>query len=414
MTQDIPVKSRISRFQDTIQNNRGFLLVFMSTVALSIANYMTIVSMGWLVLEMTGSPLSLGVVWAIRAAPHLIWGMLAGAVADKIDRRKLILGMFAMLAGSTAIISVLIIYGWIQLWHIFLFIFIVGSLKTFDMTARQALIVDVVGGDHVMRSIALNAVGLRMMGVFGGAGAGVLIEVVGIEAPFNVMIICYIFGIVALSLIRGTKRKEHTERLEQLSLWNYLHEGLNIIVQNQVILVLVILAILCEIFGFSYQVLLPIYARDILEIGAVGLGSFTSMQSLGGLFATLTLATLGNYKSKGRLILTIYLFFGIVLILFAQSPWYLTSLILICLIGGVAAAFDVMQHIILQLNVADQQRGRAMGIWQLSIGFGPVGHLMVGEIADLIGAKLALTMNGVMILVSFLVMVQQFKKFIRS
>jgi MFS family permease len=389
-----------------------FLFLFASTLAVSATGSMTVVSTGWLVLEMTGSPLSLGIVWATRAAPHLLWGMLAGALADKLDRRRLLLWISIVLAGAAFLFGSLIMNGLIQLWHVFLFIFVTSSLKTFDMTARQAMVVDVVGRDHMMRSIALNSVGLRMMGLIGGAVAGVLISILGLASPFYVMAACYGIGLISLWLVRTESARRNQNALNQPSLWTHYREGFTIIAQNRVVTILVVLAILCEIFGFSYQVLLPLFARDILEVRALGLGAFTAAQSMGGLIATLALTAGSQYQAKGRLLLILYLSFGVVLLLFAQSSVYIFSLIIICLTGGVAAAFDAMQHIMLQLNVGEQQRGRAMGIWQVSIGFGPIGHILLGFIATTIGPIMALTINGILIIVSFFVITQitQFRK----
>ena len=367
---------------------------------------MVLVSTGWLVLEMTGSPLSLGLVWATRSAPRLLWGMLAGAVADKLDRRRLLLWILIVLAGMMFLFGSLITINLIRLWHIFLFIFLMSSLKTFEVTTRQALIVDVVDRHHMMRSIALNSVGLRLMGLIGGAAAGILISIWGIVNPFYVMAACYIVALISLWMVRTERTRLQHDSVKQSSLWTHYREGFTIIAQNRVVAVLVVLAILCEIFGFSYQVLLPLFARDILEVGVIGLGAFTAAQSLGGLISTLILTIKSRYQAKGRLILVLYLLFGVALLLFAQSSSYLFSLIAIFLTGGVAAVFDAVQHIMLQLNVSEQQRGRAMGIWQLSIGFGPIGHILLGFTASTIGPTMALTINGVLIIVSFLVIIQ--------
>jgi predicted MFS family arabinose efflux permease len=294
----------------------------------------------------------------------------------------------------------------IQLWQIFMFIFVTSSLKTFDMTARQTLVVDVVGRDQVVRSIALNSVGLRMMGLIGGAAAGVLISVWNTASPFYLMSVCYGIGFVFLWMIRPEKTQNDKDTVRQASLWAHYREGFTIIRQNRVIAVLVAIAILCEVFGFSYQVLLPLFARDVLNVGAVGLGAFTAAQSLGGLIATLALTAGSQGHAKGRLLLILYCLFGATLLLFAQSSTYFFSLFIICLIGGIAATFDAMQHILLQLNVAEEQRGRAMGIWQVSIGFGPIGHVFLGFLAAGMGPMLALTINGVLLLSTFLVILQ--------
>ncbi len=368
---------------------------------MSLGNFMMMVALGWLVLEMTDSPLSLGMVWATHSAPHLIWGMLAGAVADKVDRRRLLIWVFIDLAACAFTMGILISKGWVQLWHVLLFTFIMGSIATFAMTARQAFVVDIVDRKDAMGAISMNAVAMRIMGVFGGAIAGVVIELFGIEWPFYIMAIGYLLGIIILLCIRGVVRRFS---LEQQSIWGNFVEGLKIIGKNQIVLTLMVMAMVCEILGFPYLVVLPVFARDILSVGVIGLGVLNSVQSVGGLLAALTLASLGNYKHKGRLILGIFLFFGVFLVLFSQSPWYLVSLLFCGLVGAMAAAFDAMQHTMLQLNVTEEQRGRAMGIWQLSIGFGPVGYMAIGAITSLLGAQLALSINGIAIVAVFFIL----------
>jgi len=360
------------------------------------------VALGWLVLEMTDSPFLLGMVWAARMFPSLIFGMFAGAIADKVDRRRLLILVFIMQAAYAFLVGFLISRGWIQIWHIFLLIFISGSTMTLAIPTRQAFVVDIVGPEDAMTAISMNAVAMRVMGVFGAAAAGVVIELFGVEWPFYIMFIGYLLGIIVLLCIRGVVMKTSSE---QQSVWGNFVDGLKIIRKNRIVRTLMVVAIICEILGFSYMVLLPIFARDILNIGAVGLGMLYTAQSVGGLIGVLAIASLGDYKHKGRLILGFFLFFGIFLVLFSQSPWYLVSLLLIAIVGAMAAAFDAMQHTMLQLNVIDEQRGRAMGLWTLSIGFGPVGYLAVGAMAAFLSAPLALSINGIAIVATFFILV---------
>ncbi len=390
---------------------RNFSLLFVSTIIMSVSNFMMMVALGWLVLEITDSPLSLGILWASRSAPHFIWGLLAGAVADKVDRRNLLIWAFVMLAACAFAMGFTISNGWIELWYILLFSFVMGSISTFTMTARQAFVVDIVSRDDAMSAISMNSVAMRIMGVFGGIASGVMIGQFGIYWPFYTMAVCYIAGVIILLFIQGVTRDISSK---SQSIRGNLVDSLKIIGKNQIVLILVVMAIICEILGFSYHVLLPVFARDILEIGVVGLGILSATQSAGGLLAALSLASLGNYRRKGWLILCIFLFFGIFLVLFAQSPWYHVSLVLCGLVGAMAAAFDAMQHTMLQLNVADEQRGRAMGIWQLSIGFGPIGSLIVGALAGLLGAQLTLSINGIAIILIFFLLVPFARKLHRA
>ena len=383
-------------------HHRDYAPVFLSTVTMSIGRFMMMVTLSWLVLEMTDSPLSLGMVWAMRSAPNLIFGMLAGAVADKVDRRKLLIWAFAVLMACAISMGILISKDLIQLWHILLFSFLIGSITTFAITACQAFVVDIVGLEDAMTALSMNAVAMRSMGVFGGFVAGVVIELLGVAWPFYIMVVGYVFGLIALLFVRGVVQKAGSG---QESIRSTFVGGLRIIFQNQIVRILMMMAIICEIFGFSYLVVLPIFARDTLDVGVIGLGMLNSMQAVGGLLAALVLASLGNYRYKGWLILGVFLVFGVSLVCFSQSPWYLTSLLLVGIIGAMAAAFDALQHNMLQLNVSEEQRGRAVGIWQLSIGFGPVGHLAVGAVATLFGAQLALSVNGITIAAIFFILV---------
>ena len=380
---------------------RNFPLVFLTTVTFSVGHFMMMVALGWLVLEMTNSPFSLGAVWAARSAPFLIFGVFAGAVADKIDRRRLLIFTFIMLAAYAFLMGILISKAWIQVSYILLITFIIGSIMTFNMTATQAFVVDIVGPEDAMSALSMNAAAMRITGIFGGAAAGWVIKLLGVDWDFYIMGISYLIGIILLLFIRGVVMKAAPKR--QSIRANFM-EGLQIIRTNRIVLTLMVISIICEVLGFSYQVVLPVFARDILKVGAVGLGMLITTQSVGALIGVLFLASLGDYKHKGRLILGIFLFFGVFLVLFSQSPWYLVSLFLIGVVGAVAAAFDTMQHTLLQLNVTDEQRGRAMGIWMLSIGFMSVGSIAIGAIAALIGAQLALSINGVVIIVAFVIL----------
>ncbi|MBA7606684.1 Enterobactin exporter EntS [subsurface metagenome] len=360
---------------------------------------MQMVAMGWLVLELTNSPLSLGLVWATRQAPNLFLGVLAGAIADKVDRRRLLILVSTARGAGALLIGILVTMGIVELWHILLITFITGSVSVFGFPARQALAVDVVGPEGAMNAISINAVGMRVIGVFGGAAAGFVIALLGIDWCFYIMVISISIGIIILLQIRDIERRTSSQKQ---SVWGNFIEGVKLIGTNQIILVLMVITVICEILGFSYLVVLPVFARDIFKVGAIGLGMFSTAQSVGGLLAGLTLASLGNYKYKGRLILGIFLSFGIFLILFSQSPWYPVSLVLIAMIGAMASGMDAMGHTMLQLNVADEQRGRAMGIWMMSIGFGPVGSLTIGAVASLLGAPLAVTINGTSLIIAFI------------
>jgi MFS family permease len=355
------------------------------------------VSSGWLVLDLTDSPLSLGLFWAVRSSPNLLFGMIGGATADKMDRKKLLMTCYTLYALCGLIFGYLIISGRIRLIHALALIFIRGIIRTFESPSRQSFIVDIVGRDNAMKGISLNAVGMRGIGIFGGAMAGLIIELLGKEWPF--FVISGVF-IVAILLVGFNKAVKTRRVAQQLSIWRNIVEGIQIVRNNRVILGLMVMAATCEMFGFSYPVLVPVFARDVLHIGAIGMGMINAFRSGGGLVACLALASLGDFKQKGRLLLAMFLMFGVGLILYANSPVYALSLFFIGIVGVSAAGHDTISQVLLQLNVEEDQRGRAMGIWQLSIGFGVIGSITLGSLAEAYGATFAQSVfGGIMVLI---------------
>ncbi len=378
-------------------SDKSFSLLFLTTITASLGDMLMDVSSGWLVLALTDSPLSLGLFWAVRSSPNLLFGMIGGATADKMDRKRLLMICYMLYTICGLIFGFLITTGMIQLYHALLLIFIRGVIRTFENPTRQSYIVDIVGRVNAMNGISLNAVGMRGIGIIGGAMAGLLIDLYGKEWPFFVLAGLFIVSIMLVSLIKGIESRREAQ---QLSIWRNLSDGVQIVMKNRVVLALMLMAATCEMFGFSFPVLVPVFARDILKVGAVGNGMINAFRSGGGLLSGLALASLGDFKHKGKLLMAMFLMFGVGLILYANTPIYALALIFIGVVGISAAGHDAMSQILLQLNVDEEQRGRAMGIWQLSIGFGVVGSMTLGTLAEAYGAVFAQSLfGGIMIVI---------------
>lgn len=383
--------------------NRSFSLIFLTTVSASLGDMLMDVSSGWLVLDLTDSPLSLGLFWAVRSSPNLLFGMVGGATADKMDRKRLLIACYSLYAVCGFLFGFLIMTGRIQLHHALALIFIRGIIRTFESPARQSFIVDIVGRGNAMNGISLNAVGMRGIGILGGAMAGLIIELFGKEWPFFVLSGVFTVAILLVGLIRGVRTKRVAQ---ELTIWRNILGGIQIVRNNRVVLALMMMAATCEMFGFSFPVLVPVFARDVLKVGAVGMGMINAFRSGGGLMAGLVLASLGDFKHKGRLLLGVYLMFGVGLVFYANSPIYALALVFMGIVGMSAAGHDAMSQVLLQLNVEEEQRGRAMGIWQLSIGFGVIGSMTLGTLAEIYGASLAQSVfGGIMVLIAALMYV---------
>ena len=164
--------------------------------------------------------------------------------------------------------------------------------------------------------------------------------------------------------------------------------------QNRTLMTLMLLAAATEIFGFSHMSLLPVFARDILGVGAVGLGIMTAVRQVGGMLGLMALANLGDFKRKGLLMFALAVGFGLGQMAFSVSANMVFSLFVLAFVNACAATVDTLHKTLMQSNVPDEQRGRAMGSWVLSIGVAPIGHIGVGAMAGVLGAPGALLVNG--------------------
>jgi MFS family permease len=178
--------------------------------------------------------------------------------------------------------------------------------------------------------------------------------------------------------------------------------GIAMIVRTPLLLTLVIAIILAEILGFSSQALFPVFARDVFDRGAAGLGQLTALRFSGGVIALLLISRIGTSDRAGLAMTVAAVMLGASLVAFAQSPHWELALLWMALVGACCATMDTLGQVLLQQRVADHERGAAMGIWVFSIGFGPVGFLAIGALADAVGAPIAQTTFGAALVVVML------------
>lgn len=374
---------------------RDFRLLWLATLGSSAGMWVQQVATGWLVLDMTDSPLALGAVQAARLAPFLVLGMPAGALADRVDRRALSIAISWLSAGYSLVMALLVALHLAELWQVLALTLLFGACRAFEAPVRQALVYDMVGASGALRGIALNGLAMPAMGIIGAMAGGAMIPFFGVQGAFVLMALGYSSSGIFLQYLSRTRRVAPPL---QPRFWSSVREGFEIILHNRTVLLLVLMSMVAEAFAFSHQTVVPIFARDVLVAGAVGLGALTAARSGGALLATMLLATLNNYQDKVRLLLAAFIMFGTLLIAFALSRSFPLSIVLMIGVGGAATAFDLLQQTILQLSVPERDRGKAMGYWVASLGFGPVGHMELGLLATMLGAPLALGFNGIVVI----------------
>ncbi len=380
---------------------RDFRLLWVASLCFSAGMWIQQVAVGWLVVEMTDSALALAVVQAARLLPLLPFGMVAGVLADRLERRALLVVVGAVSAAYSGLLALLISVGGLELGHIVVLTLAFGACRAFEWPAAQALVYDIVGGEDALKGISLNATASRTMGMGAGFLGGAVIPASGPEGSLLLMSAGYAAGCAVLLFVRPRRRERSS--VQGPPFWRSLLSGYALVRTNARMRVLLILSVAAEMFAFSHGTLVPIFARDVLQAGPVGLGALTSARAAGSVASALVLAQLAYFPDKMRLLLQSFALYGACLLAFALSRELGLSLLLMVGIGMAASAFDLLQQTTLQQSVADEDRGRAMGYWVASLGFGPLGHLELGSLAVLLGAPVALGINSIVAIAVVLV-----------
>ena len=375
--------------------HRDFRLLWTATVVQSVGMGMEFVALGWIVFELTGSAFLVGVSSAARMAPFFFLGLVSGAVADRVDRRifiRWITLLGAAIAGLTGLVLFLY-YG--NVWPVIALSVGMGCVWAFTMTLRQAYTYDIVGPGSALNGMSLATLSQQIGGVAGSLVAGVIIERAGIGSQYMAIGGCYALSLGALIWTRESGQS--AARTAQSVLQN-LVGYVEILRTNRILLTLMILAGVTEIFGFTHQSLLPVFAKDVLGVGAVGLGIMSAFRQGGGMVGVLVLAGMGNFGRKGLMVFIIAGAFGAGEMAFSLGGNFVSFVLILAFINACASAIDTLYRTLMQENVSNEERGRAMGSWVLSIGIGPVGHLGVGAMGERFGAPLTLLINGSILL----------------
>ena len=366
-------------------------VLWLATVIYHLGLGMQQVTLGWVVLALTHSEVMVGTVFAVRSAPNLLVGLAAGTLTDRYDRRALMrIAAFGM-AGVSLAVAWLAYTEQLRVWHLLLGTGTLGMWGALEMTARQAYVVDSFGVPRAVQGIALVALAQRAGGVLGALAAGATLAWWGSAVAFLAMATSYSTGACLLYALRHPGVAAPTVRE---SIRHNLLTYLQALRTNRDMRMLMGSTAAAELLGFSHQVMLPILAKEVLQVGAGGLGVLTACRFLGGVLGVSALTGIRARPSWGGLLLAILALFGAgqVLLAFAPTFWFAAGCVVF--INIMAAATDVLHQTLLQFSVANEQRGRAMGSWIIGTGIAPVGHLQVGALASLTSAHVALLVNG--------------------
>lgn len=382
-------------------SHRNYRLFWTGAFLSNVGTWMQVVAQGWLVLQLTDSPFWLGVDGFMATAPGFVLTLLGGVFADLVDRRRLLL-FTQVVAGTAALaLGLLVWFQLEQVWMILAFSFVSGSCMAIAGPSYQAITFDLVGREDLANAVALNSSQFQLSRVMGPVFAGLGFRYFGIAGCFLINGLSFIAVIIALGMVKFEESKKtlaaHSVK-DSRALWIDLIEGFRYVRNRPRVSALLLLAAFTSLFGAPYLTLIPVFARDIFQMGATGLAWMMGVAGAGAFAGALLLAYLGDFKRKGWSVLGGSFFFGLSVIAFSQATNLALSLVMLFVVGFSIVIAVAVTNTLLQQLVTDEMRGRVMSMFILTfIGTMPLGNLLAGALSQRFGAPNTLTGGGLAI-----------------
>src|SRR5579859_97570 len=362
--------------------SRNFTLLFSGLIVSNTGTWMQNVAGGWLVLQLTNSPLWLGLLGLSFALPMVILPLFAGAVVDRVNRVRLLYLTQTLQMLTAFALAAVTWLGVVNVWHILLSQFMLGLLLAFDNPARQSLIPDLVERRDLLNALSLNSATYNGAALVGPALAGALLGPLGAGTLFFINGVSFLAVLIALLAMRVKLRTGQHKTSLRASVWL----GFSYAVRSRAVFSLLLLSAVASLFGRSYQVLLPIFGGDIWNGGPEGYGLLLSAAGAGALVGAFGLASIREVKRQNAIMVASGLLFSASLIAFAISPNLLLGTILIFVAGVTSTVLGTLISTFLQVDVPNELRGRVMSLYAITlIGLPSLGALGTGAFAQWLG-----------------------------
>ena len=377
---------------------RNYRLFFFGQLVSVTGTWMQTVAQSWLVLNLTGSGVDLGVTVALQFLPMLLFGMWGGLLADRSDKRRLLIG--TQVAGGLLAFALwaLVATDAVELWMVYVMAFLLGMVTMIDMPTRQSFVIEMVGPEEVPNAVGLNSAMFNTGRILGPAAAGITIASLGIAPAFLANALSYLAVIAALAAMRPDElhRRERAERRR-----GEVRAGIRYVWENPTLRSTLLLVAVIGMFGFNFVVVLPLLARFTFDGGAGLYSVFTALMSLGSLVGALVAAS-RTAPTRARL-LRAGMAFGILMLATAAAPNAVVAGGLLVAVGTAVMLFLATANTTLQLNSDPAMRGRVMALYGLLfLGSTPVGGPMLGWISEHWGPRVGLALGGALSLAAVL------------
>lgn len=358
-----------------------------SAVGQSVAMGMQQLTVSWLILEITDSLSQFGIVSFFQGVPMLIFMLFGGALADKFDRLKLMIASTMATTLIVCLLAVLTVTDYIQIWHIYVSAAFLGAIQAVNTPTRTAVVGNLVPREDLMNAVALNNTLMNLARILGPSVTGFIIESLGIGPTLFMNTGFYIMGILFLLPIRGVKV---APRQRKTTVFKDVVDGVKYTKSNAPAWAIVLIGFSAGLFTFPIGQIVPAFAKEEMHLSASGAGLLQMVTGIGALVASLSVATLGNYKHKNWLFIASAFLCAIPLFLFAVIPWFPLSMFFLALVGFGTMIFLNLGITLLQLLVPPEYAGRALSLWFVGAAFIFLGVFPISAIGDITGLRWSL------------------------
>ncbi len=399
----MPDLTRMPAFD--VLKNGDFRTLWTVKAVNEVSRRMELLALGYLVLQLTDSPFQVGLIAVFLNLPRPFFSLFAGLVADRLDRRRVLIGVHAIYTVISTVLLLLLVMGTVEPWHVFIAIFLQGSAKALDDPSRRTAIFDLAGRERLASAMSLETINNNSGKIAGPLIGGVLIASTGFVGSYAAILALDAVSLLMISRLKLPHRPQGDGTPVQV--WRSLREGLGHSMSNRMVLGVLSMSLIMNSLVFPIQYFIPVIASDLLMVGPTLGGLLGSAEGIGNFLGGIILAVRRDIGQYGRVFAIGALLVAVMVTLVAWSPWFAVSFTLLLLGGLGQAGFSTMQSTMLLLESAPEMRGRTMGAQGVVNGMGHlVGGTEIGAIASAFGIGIAIGLNaGVGILLILLVMV---------
>lgn len=373
---------------------RDFRLMWFGACTSSIGTWMQIVAQGWLIYRLSHSAFLLALDQFLAGIPIFLFSLLGGVLADRAERRKILLTSQYIQMASAAILTVLVAAGWVHVWQILCLSFVSGLAQAFGGPAYQALIPTLVDREDMPNAIALNSIQFNMAITIGPALAGIALAKLGEKWCFGLNAVSFLAPIISLSLIAARYVPEKATE----SIFASLKQGIRFLRRQDSMEALIVLAFCMTALAMPMRTYIPVFVKDIFHRGPETYGNLLSLMGIGSICGSLAMAGRGNMHNKGRFALIMLICLGSGIAGFALSKSLPLSYAMLMAVGSCMMAVFATVTSLVQLITTNEMRGRVMSVYNCAFRGGmPMGNLLTGWLVPALTAPVVLSANGLLL-----------------